>query len=83
MLLLIFNSKQITTDNIYNEFKKNYDNLKFIFQREEHNKINYLGITLHRIRERDEMQVHWVPTLTDDMNNKSMLPHEHETATLK
>jgi tRNA/tmRNA/rRNA uracil-C5-methylase (TrmA/RlmC/RlmD family) len=82
-ILLIYNSEHTNIHNTLQEFNTVHPNLKFTFETEIRNKINYLGITINKQQDKLTFGIYRKPTTTDTIiHNNSCHPNEHKRSAI-
>ena len=83
-ILLIYNTHHTDINNIQNDFSKIHPNMKFTAETESDNRINFLGITIHRTPTNWVISIHRKPTFTDTIiPYTSNHPAEHKYAAVR
>jgi hypothetical protein len=83
-LLIIFDSQHTDINTNVNEFNALHPKIQFREEAEEHNKINYLDITIHRKHTHVKISVFRKPTYTDTLIPYiSNHPTQHEHAAIR
>jgi hypothetical protein len=66
-----------------NEFNKLQPTIKFTIEKELHESVNFLDLTIHREEEKFLFSIYRKPTQTDIIvPNDSCHPHEHKTSSI-
>jgi DNA-directed RNA polymerase subunit L len=83
-ILTVYNQKQTNTDKTIIEFNKQNNNIEFKVEKEHHNSINFLDLTIHRRNKTVEFEIYRKPTHTDIIIPiDSCHPCEHKISAIK
>jgi hypothetical protein len=83
-ILIIYDQIIANTEETVREFNEQQKNIKFTIEKEQHNTINFLDITIHRGKEKLEFAIYRKQTQTNIIiPNNSCHPWEHKTASIK
>jgi hypothetical protein len=79
-ILLIYNHSITNIEQVLNAFNNIHNNIQFILEKEDNNKINFLDIALHRLHSKLEYKIYRKPTSTSSIiHSTSCHPGEHKT----
>jgi hypothetical protein len=82
-ILVIYDHRKTNIDNTLIEFNKQQTNINFTIEKEEHNCINFLDLTIHRKKTKLEFSIYRKHTQTDIIiPNDSCHPHEHKIVSI-
>jgi hypothetical protein len=62
---MIYNEKKTNIDETIAEFNEQGSNIRFSMEKEQHNCINFLDLTIHRKNTELEFEIYRKPTQTD------------------
>jgi hypothetical protein len=82
-ILMIYNQRITNIEEILMEFNKQQPKVKFTMEKEQHNSINFLDITMHLRKGKVEFAMYRKHTHTDIIiPDDSCHPQEHRTASI-
>jgi hypothetical protein len=80
----MYKEDQTNIHNVLDDFNSAIPNMKFKFEKEEYNKINFLDITIAKGYDSLLFEIYRKPTTTDVIiPNDSCHPGEHKTAAIR
>jgi hypothetical protein len=83
-VLIIYDQNKTNIEQILNKFNNMQPSINFAIEKEQHEKINYLDIIVHRKVKRLEFSIYRKPTQTDIIiSNSSCHPYEHKLSDIK
>jgi hypothetical protein len=83
-ILVIYDQNKTNIEQTLNEFKKLQPTIKFIIEKELHESISFLDLTIHREEGKFLFSIYRKPTQTGIIiPNDSCHPHEHKTSSIK
>jgi hypothetical protein len=81
--IIIYDQRKTNIEDTLIEFNKQKTNINFTIEKEEHNCINFLDLTIHRKKTKLEFAIYRKHTQTDIIiPNDSCHPYEHEIASI-
>jgi hypothetical protein len=82
-ILIIYDNKNTNIDQTLNDFNNMQPTLQFTVEKEKHETINFLDLTIHRKKEHLQYAIYRKPTYTDIIiPNSSCHPHEHKISSI-
>jgi hypothetical protein len=83
VILVIYNQKKINIEETIDKTNKQRTNIKFTTEKEQHNSVNFLYLTIHRKRTKLEFTVYTQITYTNILTpNYSCHQHEHKISSI-
>jgi hypothetical protein len=80
---MIYDQAKTNIDQTLADFSEQQPTIKFTMERESHNSINFLDLTIHRNEKEFEFEIYRKPTQTDIIiPNDSCHPREHKTSSI-
>jgi hypothetical protein len=82
-ILMIYNETKTNIDETIVEFNEKDTTIRFSMEKEQHNSINFLDLTIHRKNTEYEFEIYRKPTQKYIiMPNDSCHPHEHKISAI-
>jgi hypothetical protein len=83
-ILIVYNQQQTNIDKTIIEFNKQNNHIEFKVEKEHHNSVNFLDLTIQRRNKKLEFEIYMKPTHIDIMiPNDSSHPYENKTSAIK